>query len=300
MYSAIRSDVAYMRKVWNDINLGMVEWLEGLTPEHYVRFIGTLLKILLILIIARVVIKLGNALITSFFKRRHDTRFSMDEKKANTLKALSKSILHYVVYFIAILAILPELGIRTESILATAGIGGLALGFGAQSLVKDVITGFFILFEDQYAVGDFIQIDNITGTVEEIGLRITKIRGFKGDLNIIPNGQISKVTNYTRGNALAIVDVNVAYKSDVEKASHVMQKVADRYANQNEDIVEPPNVVGVVNFEPGGIKIRLIARTLPMKHWGIERDLRGAIKEAFDAEGIELADTRKLLVESGE
>lgn len=290
--------MVYMRKIWRGINLGIVEWIEGLTPEHYIKFIGTLLKILLILVIARIVIKIGNALISNFFKRRHETRFSMDEKKANTLKALSRSILHYVVYFIAILAILPELGIRTESIIATAGIGGLALGFGAQSLVKDVISGFFILFEDQYAVGDFIQIDDITGTVEEIGLRITKLRGFKGDLNIIPNGQIEKVTNYTRGNALAIVDVSVAYKSDVEKASDVMQKVADRYARQNDDIVEPPNVAGVVNFEPEGIKIRLVARTLPMKHWSIERDLRGAIKEAFDAEGIELADTRKVLVES--
>lgn len=280
------------------IDLGIADWIENLAPEQYIRVILIIIKILLILVIARIAIKIGNVIISNFFKRRHETKFSMDEKKANTLKALSKSILHYVVYFIAILAILPELGIRTESILATAGIGGLALGFGAQSLVKDVISGFFILFEDQYAVGDFIQIDDITGTVEEIGLRITKIRGFKGDLNIIPNGQIEKVTNYTRGNALAIVDVSVAYKSDVEKASDVMQKVADRYAKQNEDIVEPPNVSGVVNFEPEGIKIRLVARTLPMKHWGIERDLRGAIKEAFDAEGIELADTRKILVES--
>ena len=202
-----------------------------------------------------------------------------------------------MVYFVAILVILPEFGIRTESIIATAGIGGLALGFGAQSLVKDVISGFFILFEDQYAVGDFVSIDNITGTVEEIGLRITKIRGFKGDLNIIPNGQVEKVTNYTRGNALAIVDVNIAYRSDIEKATHVMQKVADRYKSENDDIVEPPNVLGVVNFASNGINIRLVARTLPMKHWGVERELRKRIKQAFDNEGIELANTQKIVLE---
>ena len=258
----------YMRKLWSGIKLGFTEWVETLAPEQYIKFAGILIKIVFVLIIARIVIKLGNALISNFFKRRQETRFSMDEKKANTINALSKSILKYLVYFIAVLIILPEFGIRTESIIATAGIGGLALGFGAQSLVKDVISGFFILFEDQYAVGDFVAIDEITGTVEEIGLRITKIRGFKGDLNIIPNGQIEKVTNYTRGNALATVDVNIAYKSDIEKAVQVMQDAAEKYASQNEDIVEPPNVLGVVNFASNGINIRLVARTLPMKHWG--------------------------------
>lgn len=286
-----------MEKVWRGIKLGFIEWIDTLTPQHYIKFIGTLIKIIFIFVIARVVIRIGNAIISNFFKRRQETRFSLDVKKANTIKALSKSILKYVVYFVAILVILPEFGIRTESIIATAGIGGLALGFGAQSLVKDVISGFFILFEDQYAVGDFVSIDNITGTVEEIGLRITKIRGFKGDLNIIPNGQVEKVTNYTRGNALAIVDVNIAYRSDIEKATHVMQKVADRYKSENDDIVEPPNVLGVVNFASNGINIRLVARTLPMKHWGVERELRKRIKQAFDNEGIELANTQKIVLE---
>ncbi len=290
----------YMRKLWSGIKLGFTEWVETLAPEQYIKFAGILIKIVFVLIIARIVIKLGNALISNFFKRRQETRFSMDEKKANTINALSKSILKYLVYFIAVLIILPEFGIRTESIIATAGIGGLALGFGAQSLVKDVISGFFILFEDQYAVGDFVAIDEITGTVEEIGLRITKIRGFKGDLNIIPNGQIEKVTNYTRGNALATVDVNIAYKSDIEKAVQVMQDAAEKYASQNEDIVEPPNVLGVVNFASNGINIRLVARTLPMKHWGVERELRWEIKKAFDREGIEIVDDRKILIESME
>lgn len=289
-----------MKNVWDGISIGIVEWLEGLTPTHYMQVLGTLFRILFIFIIARLVIKLGNVLISNFFKDRGETRFSMGTKKANTLKALSKNILYYVVYFIAVLSILPELGIRIESIIATAGIGGLALGFGAQSLVKDVISGFFILFEDQYGVGDFIKVDDITGTVEDIGLRITKIRGFKGDLNIIPNGQIEKVTNYTRGNALAIVDISVAYEVDVEKASHIMQRVADEYVRENDDIVEPPNVLGVVEFGDRGVSVRLIARTLPMKHWGVERDLRRLIKDAFDIESIEIADSRKILIEEKE
>lgn len=287
-----------MKDMWDGMKLGFSDWIESLTSEYYIKIVGTLIKIVLIFVIAHIVIKVGNILISNFFKRRQETRFSLDEKKANTLEALFKSILKYLVYFIAVLIILPEFGIRTESIIATAGIGGLALGFGAQNLVKDVISGFFVLFEDQYAVGDFVAIDDITGTVEEIGLRITKIRGFKGDLNIIPNGQIEKVTNYTRGNALATVDVNIAYRTDIEKAAQVMQEVADEYAKGNKDIVEPPSVLGVVNFASNGINIRLVARTLPMKHWGVERELRWEIKKAFDREGIELVDTRKILIES--
>lgn len=287
-----------MKDMWDGMKLGFSDWIESLTSEYYIKIVGTLIKIVLIFVIAHIVIKVGNILISNFFKKRQEMRFSLDEKKANTLEALFKSVLKYLVYFIAVLIILPEFGIRTESIIATAGIGGLALGFGAQNLVKDVISGFFVLFEDQYAVGDFVAIDDITGTVEEIGLRITKIRGFKGDLNIIPNGQIEKVTNYTRGNALATVDVNIAYRTDIEKAAQVMQEVADEYAKGNKDIVEPPSVLGVVNFASNGINIRLVARTLPMKHWGVERELRWEIKKAFDREGIELVDTRKILIES--
>lgn len=287
-----------MKDMWDGMKLGFSDWIESLTSEYYIKIVGTLIKIVLIFVIAHIVIKVGNILISNFFKKRQEMRFSLDEKKANTLEALFKSVLKYLVYFIAVLIILPEFGIRTESIIATAGIGGIALGIGAQSLVKDIISGFFVLFEDQYAVGDFVAIDDVTGTVEEIGLRITKLRGFKGDLNIIPNGQIEKVTNYTRGNALATVDVNIAYRTDIEKAVQVMQEVADEYAKDNKDIVEPPSVLGVVNFASNGINIRLVARTLPMKHWEVERELRWEIKKAFDREGIELVDTRKILIES--
>jgi len=184
--------------------------------------------------------------------------------------------------------------------LATAGIGGLAIGIGAQSLVKDVVTGFFILFEGQFAVGDLVAIGDITGTVEEIGLRVTHIRGFKGDLNIIPNGTIDKVTNFSRGNSLAIVDISIDYEADVDKALKVLEKVSMDFSRDNPDIIEPPQVLGIMNLGEYDVNIRVIARTAGLKHWGVERELRKRIKHAFAKEGIEMPYPRRVVITQNE
>ena len=275
----------------------IIAWLNQWTVDHYITIGTRILKIIIIWIAANMLIRLGNFLIKGFFDSQAHSRFNVNKTKNNTLKALAQSILRYVVYFIGAIMILGEMGIETTSIIATAGVGGLAIGFGAQNLVKDVITGFFIIFEDQYGVGDFIKIEDITGTVEEIGLRITKIRGFKGDINIIPNGQISKVTNYSRGNSAAIVDVNIAYENDIDKAIRVVEKVGKDYAVGNSDIVEEPQVFGITSMDNVGITLRLVARTLPMRHWGIERELRKAVKEAFDQNNIQIPYPRLVVLD---
>ncbi|HZJ82812.1 MAG TPA: mechanosensitive ion channel family protein, partial [Clostridia bacterium] len=247
-------------------------WVRGWTIENYMVIGFKVLKIALIWALASMLIRIAKFIVNGFFEGQAKSRFSVNKKKNDTLNALTQSILGYVIYFIAIIMILGEMGINTASIIATAGIGGLAIGFGAQSLVKDIITGFFIIFEDQYSVGDFIKIEEISGTVEEIGLRITKLRGFKGDINIIPNGEISTVTNYSRGNSAAIVDMSIAYESDIDKAIRVMEKACSDYADGNPDIVEEPQVVGIVSMSDFGIILRVVGRTLPMRHWGVERD----------------------------
>lgn len=272
-------------------------WMNQWTIDQYMAFGGRILRIILIWVGARVVIRLGKFLIRGFFDSQAHSRFNVNKKKNNTLNALTQSILKYVVYFIASIMILGEMGIETTSIIATAGIGGLAIGFGAQNLVKDVITGFFIIFEDQYSVGDFIKVEDITGTVEEIGLRITKLRGFKGDINIIPNGQISTVTNYSRGNSAAIVDVTIAYEADLDRAIQVIDRVIERYAEGNEDIVETPKAIGIVDMDGVGITLRVVGRTLPMKHWGVERDLRKAIKESLGENKIEIPYPRLVVMD---
>lgn len=275
-------------------------WISGWTIENYM-VVGTkVLRIILIWIAANMLIRLSKFIINGFFEGQAKSRFNTSKKKNDTLNVLTQSILRYVIYFIAIIMILGEMGINTASIIATAGIGGIAIGFGAQDLVKDIIKGFFIIFEDQYGVGDFIKIEEISGTVEEIGLRVTKLRGFKGDINIIPNGQISTVTNYSRGNSAAIVDISIAYESDIDEAIRVMEKACSNYAEGNPDIVEEPQVVGIVSMGDFGIDLRVVGRTLPMRHWGIERDLRKKIKEALDKKGIEIPYPKMVVMDNKE
>jgi len=286
-----------MREFLFAIGKELDDWIEGLTLQNYQHLASIFLKILAILFLACVVYKIGKVLIDRFFNAQIQVKIGVDTRKINTLRALSHSILRYIVYFVTGLTVLGQF-VDTTSILATAGIGGLAIGFGAQSLVKDVISGFFILFEDQYAVGDFVTIGDTTGTVEEIGLRITKIRGFKGDLTIIPNGQIQKVVNYTRGNVLAVVDIGVPYETDIDKAIKVIEDVAKRYAQENENIVEQPQVLGVMDMGDSQITIRAVARTLPLKHWEVERELKKRIKEAFDENGIEIPYPRRVIIQS--
>src|SRR5690606_35032709 len=151
----------------------------------------------------------------------------------------------YVLYFIGTVIILDMFNINTSSILATAGIGGLAIGFGAQSLVKDVITGFFILFEDQFSVGDYVKIDSYEGIVEELGVRVTKLRDFSGELHIIPNGNINTVTNKARGAMRALVKVSIAYEEDIDRAIKILDGVCNRLKQSNKSIEEGPTILGV-------------------------------------------------------
>ncbi len=253
-------------------------------------------KLIFIVIFWRLVISISNRVIHNFFKL--SPKLKMDEKKSNTLIGLTKSLVKYTIYIIMIISILNVLNIPTESILAAAGLGGLAIGFGAQNLVKDVISGFFILLEDQYVVGDYVSIDAATGTVEDMGLRTTKIRAFNGDLHIIPNGDIKKVVNHSRGNSLAIIDVAIAYETDIDKAIEVLKKIGNEYYENNSNtIVDQPEVLGITKFGDSDVSVRMIARTLPLKHWSVEREIRKKIKEFFEEGGIEIPYPRRIINE---
>lgn len=257
------------------------------------------LKTLLIIVAARVSISILNRVIMNIFKLY--PRFRMDEKKSTTLAGILKSIVKYTVYIITIISVLNVFNIPTASLIATAGLGGLAIGFGAQSLVKDVFTGFFILFEDQYGVGDFISIGDMTGTVEDIGLRTTQIREYNGDLHIIPNGEVKTVTNHSRGNSLAIVDIGIAYEVDAERAMAVLRELSEGYYMNNlESIVEKPEVLGIIKFNESEVMIRTVIRTKPLMHWKTERELRKHILEAFKDQGIEIPYPRRVVIKKEE
>jgi moderate conductance mechanosensitive channel len=246
------------------------------------------LKILAIIVISGIVIRLGKVAIHNTFKLRNNSLLRTSERREATLEKLLDNILSYAVYFIAFLMILSVLTIDVKALLAGAGIVGLAVGFGAQSLVKDILSGFFIIFEDQFSVGDHIRIGQFEGNVEAIGLRTTKVKSWTGELHILPNGSITEVTNYSLNNSVAVVDVAIAYKEDIEKAENVISELLQKLPEQYEEIVNVPELLGVQNMGPNEIVLRIIAETLPMQHTNIARIIRKEIKVHLDENGIEI------------
>lgn len=259
-------------------------------------FVIPFFRIVTVLFVSALFIKLSESFISRVLSMNGHEKLHFDENKKKTLAGLLKSIVRYVTYFMAAVNILEILGIKTESLLTAAGIGGLAVGFGAQNLVKDVISGFFIIFEDQYNVGDYVETAGVEGTVDEIGLRTTRLRDFGGQLHIIPNGEITRVTNHSRGVMRARVNVNITYEEDLDHALAALQEVCEQVKAKREDIVEGPTILGVSNLGPTEVVITILARTLPMQQWGVERELRKAILEKFEKEGIEIPYPRMVYI----
>ncbi|PLR94039.1 mechanosensitive ion channel family protein [Bacillus sp. T33-2] len=254
-----------------------------------------LLKILAIILISALAIRFGKLAIRNFFKVRTRAPLRISERREATLIKLLENVLTYVVYFVTIMTILSVLTINVQAMLAGAGIVGLAVGFGAQSLVKDVITGFFIILEDQFSVGDYVRIGQAEGTVEEIGLRTSKIKGFTGELHILPNGTITEVTNFSLHNSVAVLDIGVSYESDIEYTEKVLQDLIEKLPERYEELVKPPELLGVHNFGASEVVLRIVAETLPMKHFYIGRVLRKEIKLCLDEHGIEIPYPRLVM-----
>ncbi|ABB16217.1 MULTISPECIES: mechanosensitive ion channel family protein [Carboxydothermus] len=271
----------------------------GLLNLNWDKILDKSLILLIILVSSVVLLKLGHSFINRFIVP-YGKKLSLKENRVETLRTILKSLWSYFIYITAFLTIIAQVFENTgfaKTLLTGAGILGLAVSFGAQNLVKDVISGFFILMEDQFAVGDYVTIGQTSGIVEELGLRVTKLRDFTGELHIIPNGSITMVTNKTRGPQRALVDVGVAYEEDVEKVNRVLERVCQQIKEKyGELIYEGPKVLGIVNFGPSEMVFRVIAKVKPMEQWNIEWELRKAIKEAFDAEGIEIPYPRRVYI----
>lgn len=266
--------------------------LASFPEDQLTRYGIILLRILMIIVGVGLTGRLGRRLIDGIL---HPGRIpgTWDERRVRTLRGLAQSLLRYSLYFFGGMIILPELGVPTASLLAGAGILGLAVGFGAQNLVRDVITGFFILFEDQYGVGDYVTIAGMTGVVEEMGLRVTKVRESTGELHIVPNGEIKQVTNFSRGGMGVVVDVYVAYEEDLTRASAVIEQACRSAAEGNQDVVlEAPHLLGVTELGELGVTLRVFGKVNPMQQWDFERKLRRQIKEAMDKAGIKRPDPR--------
>ncbi|MDX5474766.1 MAG: mechanosensitive ion channel family protein [Bacillaceae bacterium] len=260
--------------------------------------IGIIVVKLLVILVAYSIIKgLGTKLITRLFQRAQD-RQGLTRGRAMTLEKLSINIFTYaLIFFLFILVLENVFDIRATPILAGAGIVGLAVGFGAQGLVSDVVTGFFLLLEKQLDVGDFVTTAGMSGIVEEVGLRTTKLRDFDGTLHFIPNREIASMSNHSRGTMRALVDMSISYDDDIDKAIKVLQDVCEKFALEEPTIKDGPNVVGVQALGNSDVVIRIVARTENMEQWAVERKLRKAMKEALDANGIEIPFPHQVYIE---
>jgi small conductance mechanosensitive channel len=212
-------------------------------------------------------------------------------KRADTLARVFRYIATVVISLITFIAVLSELGVSVAPILGAAGVVGLAVGFGAQSLVKDYVTGLFLLVENQIRQGDVVQLGEHSGSVEEVTLRYVRLRDYGGNVYYIPNGTISTVINMSRGFAHAVVDVGVAYGADLDRAMQVMREVCAAMRAEPEfagQILDDIEIAGVQDWADSAVKIRARIRVIAMAQWAVRRAFLLRLKRAFDARGIEI------------
>lgn len=216
------------------------------------------------------------------------------KQRTETLRHIVRSVCKAILILVVILQIGTELGFSLAPVLATAGISGLAIGFGAQGLVKDVISGFFILFEDQFGVGDIVKIDDFSGVVERMTLRATVMRNLEGQVRVVPNGNIQHVTVMTKEWARAVLDVTVRHEEQIGNIFNALQRVGTRLAADWPDrVLEQPSILGIEKLDDTGVTIRSIVKTPPFKQADVLREWRLRVKEEFDRSGIQF--TRKIL-----
>ena len=221
-----------------------------------------------------------------------DAARSRAEARGETLGHVLRSVAVALIWTFTALIVLGEIGVNLGPLIAGAGIGGVALGFGAQSIVKDFLSGLFMLVEDHYGVGDVVDLGYAIGTVEEVSLRSTTIRDVKGTVWHVPNGEIARVGNFSQLWSRALIDIEVAYETDLRLAMGVITRVANEFWEDPEwggdELAECPDVWGVQYLGSSGIALRVAVKTEPSMQWAVERELRLRLKEAFDAAGIEI------------
>lgn len=231
----------------------------------------------------------------------HSDRPGTDEgeiKRMNTIVRIFSWTVSVLITVIAFMMIAQEFGIQIAPLLASAGIVGVAIGFGGQYLVRDVITGFFLIFENQYRIGDVVNMEGLGGVVEDISLRVTTLRDMNGTVHYIPHGEIKKVSNLSKQFAKVNLNVGVSYRTDLNKLIEVINRVGSELAsdpNWKDLINEAPAFLRVDSFDDSAISVKIVGVTKPLQQWSVTGELRKRIKEAFDAEGIEIPFPQRVI-----
>ena len=219
-------------------------------------------------------------------------------QRAATMGGLLKSIVTGVVFAIVLMMALDEVGVNIAPLIASAGIVGVALGFGAQSLVKDFLSGVFLIFEDQYGVGDSVTFGDVSGTIEAVSLRVTRVRDVDGTVWYLRNGEILKVGNQSQNWSRSVLDIPVGVREDIVKVRAVLKEVAHQLwedPDYRKDIIEEPEVWGVQSLGPDAVVVRVTFKTLPQQQWKVSREMRERVKAAFDKKGIAMPQPQRIV-----
>jgi small conductance mechanosensitive channel len=221
------------------------------------------------------------------------------EKRARTAASLIRTVGTTLVVIVAVMMAFREIGLDITPLIAGAGVAGLAIGFGAQSLIKDIVAGFFILLDDQFHVGDVIQAAGVSGQVEQMTLRMTIIRDLQGTVHFIPNGEIKVVSNLTKEWSRAVLEIGVSYEEDVDRVIALLSEIGRSLAEDESFgklVLEPPQVLGVEALTDSQVTIRMLTKTVPFKQWEVARELRRRIKTRFDREGIRTPYPHRVII----
>ena len=246
--------------------------------------VSRLLMALGVIVAGLILLKIFKWIISKVIRRKN-VKYA---QRADTLRSVVSSICSYIMYFLIIAVVMRIFGMNLNSILTVAGVGGIAIGFGAQTLIKDILSGLFIWGEGSIAVGDLVDINDLSGTVEAISIRTTRIRKYNGDLITIPNGDIRTITNMSRGFRRAVVNIRCPYEEDQNRIVEILRDEMNRAAQEMEEITEVPEVMSIASFETDAVMLQIAAVCPLGSHWKVEREIRSRVKARFDAEGIEM------------
>jgi small conductance mechanosensitive channel len=269
---------------------------ELLHPERVEATIETAIAIVFILVLTRLAYGLTSALLRRSLRPDRLARSPQRQAEVRTLVPLADSVLRYLLYFAALIMILDRLHFNVSALVASAGLVGVAVGFGAQPLIRDIISGLLMLFEGLIQVGDVVRVGDVSGEVERVSLRTLQVRQYSGELVTIPNGQILQFGNLNRGFMRAIVHVAIAYEADLDQAIAVMQRVGEQWAAEHADVVlARPQAQGVIEFGTAGVTARLVVMVTPFAYGTAEPELRRRLKAAFDQARIGMASPRRVI-----
>ncbi len=266
-------------------------------PDRIVNILKVIGLIILILLLTRVANRVcGKIFRFVFTPKKDDPKYSERAKWAKTAIPLMENVSRWVILILSLFFMLSAIGVPLQALLASAGVAGLAIGFGAREFIADVIAGFFLMFEGLVRVGDYVKIGDVRGRIVSVGLRVVQVRRYNGQLWVVPNGKLENFANYSREYMRAIVKVGVAYEQDPRKAMKVLKEVGQTWYQDHQDLaLDEPKVTGIISFDESRCIIRISCKVKPLKHWRAQRQMRLLIKDAFQAEGIEIPFNRNVV-----